>query len=165
MEKIFFALKTALALAVYACIAWPGVVAAADSGPASVACASLENVSELSGTWKGVDLPSIRETTEGNTDVVLHLTFTVDGRVRGTKLWRSAEAHSGFDVEGKSTTNQTEDILGMFDHATCELTLVESRESGILKGVFLPDGSMRYLFYQSGGTDAIVTLGVLQKQN
>ena len=158
-------MRNALALAASACVACTGVVAAAESSPASGACASIGNVTELSGIWKGFDLPSIRETTEGNTDIILNLTFTVDGRVRGTKLWRSAEAHSGFDAEGTSTTNQTEVILGMFDHATCELTLVESQESGVLKGALRPDGSMRYLFYQSGDTDAIVTLGVLQKQN
>ena len=164
MKRCFFALRTALALTICACIAWPVVVAAAESSPASGTCTSLENVSELSGTWKGEDLPSIRKITEGNIDGVLNLTFTDDGRVRGTKFWRSAEDHSGFDVSGKSTTNQTEDVHGMFDHVTCELTLIESQESGILRGVLLPNGSMRYLFYQSGA-DSIVSIGVLQRQD
>lgn len=107
------------------------------SGAAPAPCAPPQPLSRLSGTW---DAEALAHGVGGvaRSRQTLELQVENNGALRGFRGWevldRGPAAVQGRDRRGQPVSANREPVLGLLDPSSCRVLLVETKDSGSLRG-------------------------------
>jgi hypothetical protein len=117
-------------------------------------------LTSLSGVWHATANRVSRGQNAGKQSSTLSLQVDANGHIKGERSWKSSEY--GFNAVGKKVFLDAEQMIGLFDRATCKMVLVETVEAGTIQAELLPDGSLSFVLSQAGH-DPVVVMGVYRR--
>lgn len=123
-------------------------------------CQPPADLSSLSGVWQASSHRVSRGHNSGTSASTLTLQVDANGHVKGTRSWKSP--NHGLNSAGQKVNVDSENVIGLFDHATCRMVLVETAEAGTIQAELMPDGSLSFILSQPG-PDAVVVIGTYRR--